>query len=165
MSKKERTAEEMATFNYIRQEINSFVVLEYGFYHLKPGQNKAHWLSVMPYMPELIDVLLKKVTSILNLQTKSKNPVFMVHVITDIAYYLSEYAVKAPDSINRNQTAKALKQKLIDANAALQGRLKTTPIERKERKKVAAKKSQQLHGQVNDMFREIQNDFRHHWGR
>ena len=161
----QRTAEEQSAFKYIRQEINNFVIQEYGYYYLKPGQTNAHWLAVMPYKPELVEILLKKVSSILNLQTHSKNPVFMTHVITDIAYYLSQYASKSPDSINRNQTAKALKQKLKDTNAVLQGRLSTTVFERKERKKVATKQARQLHGQVKDVFREMQNDFRHHWGR
>lgn len=165
MSKKERTSEEKSTYSYIRQEINNFVVTEYGYYYLKPDQNKAHWLSVMPYKPELIEKLITLVTNILNRQTNSKNPLFMLHVITDIAYYLSEYAVRSPDSINRNQSAKALKQKLMAANAAIQGKFKITKDEKIARKKAEQREARQIHTQVKDAFREMQNDFKHHWGR
>ncbi len=85
----------------------------------------------MPYKPELVEILLQKVSNILNQKMNSKNPVFMAHVITDIAYYLSQYANKNPDSINRNQTAKALKQKLKKTNAVLQGKLNVTDLEKK----------------------------------
>lgn len=166
MSKKDqRTAEEFNTYMRIRQEINNFVIHEYGYYYLQPDQTKARWLGVIPYKPELVEQLLKLVTNFLNFQTHSKNPGFMLHVITDIAYYLSEYAIKNPESINRNQTAKALKQKLMDANAVLQGRLKTTKQEKTARKRTVIKQAKQVHGQVNDLFREMQDDFRHHWCR
>ena len=89
----------------------------------------------------------------------------MVHVITDIAYYLSEYAVRSPDSINRNQSAKALKQKLMAANAAIQGKFKITKDEKIARKKAEQREARQIHTQVQDAFREMQNDFKHHWGR
>ena len=162
---KERTTEEQATYQHIRQALNDYVMQEHGYYHLKPGETKSRWIAVMPYMPELVEKLLKKVTHILNIETKSKKPVFMVHVITDIAYYLSEYAVKNPESINRNQTAKALKQKLMTENAVLQGKFKVSPQEKHERKIEAAKKARQVHSQVNGLFREMQDDFRHHWCR
>jgi hypothetical protein len=165
MSKRERTTEEKSTYLYIRQEINNFVVLEYGYYYRKPGQDKAHWLSVMPYKPELIESLLTKITEIINHKLKNKNPVFMTHVITDIAYYLSEYAIKKPDSINRNQTAKELKQKLVARNAVLQGKFKITEEEKAARKKEKQIKAKRIHTQVNDMFREVQNDHKYHWGR
>ena len=53
----QRTAEEQSAFKYIRQEINNFVIQEYGYYYLKPGQTNAHWLAVMPYKPELVEIL------------------------------------------------------------------------------------------------------------
>lgn len=162
---KQRTPEELSAFKYIRQEINNFVIEEYGYYYLKPGQLNAHWLAVMPYKPELVEILLQKVSNILNQKMNSKNPVFMTHVITDIAYYLSQYANKNPDSINRNQTAKALKQKLKETNAVLQGKLNVTDLEKKERKKVATKQARQLHSQVKDLFREMQNDHKYHWSK
>lgn len=166
MSKKDqRTPEENATFKYIRQEINTFVIQEYGFHYLKPGETNARWLTVIPYKPELVEIVLKKVTDILNRQTTNKNPVFMTHVISDIAYYLSQYANRNPDSINRNQTTIALKKTLMQENAVLQGRFKLTSKEKKERKRIKVQTARQIHGQVNDMFKDMQNDYKYHWGR
>ena len=167
MSKKERSAEENSMYNYLRQEINKFVITEYGYYYLKPGQTNSFWIGVMPYKPELVEQLLQKVTNILNRETKPENKktVFMVHVITDIAYYISEYANKAPDSINRNQTTKVLKQKLMAENSVLQGKFKFTKREIQQREKTRKKTARQIHSQVNNVFREMQNDFRHHWSR
>ena len=119
----------------------------------------------MPYKPELVETLLKKVTDILNIQTTNKTPVFMTHVISDVAYYLSQYARRSPDSINRNQTANTLKKSLIQTNAVLQGRFKITQKEKRERKRIKAQTARQIHGQVKDMFQEMQNDYKYHWGR
>ena len=166
MSKKDqRTPEENETFRNIRQQINDFVAREYGFYYQKAGQTGAHWLAVMPYKPELVEILLKKVTDILNLQTTNKTPVFMTHVISDVAYYLSQYARRSPDSINRNQTTNTLKKSLIQTNAVLQGRFKITQKEKRERKRIKAQTARQIHGQVKDMFQEMQNDYKYHWSR
>ena len=166
MSKKDqRTPEENETFRDIRQQINDFVAREYGFYYQKAGQTSAHWLAVMPYKPELVEILLKKVTDILNIQTTNKTPVFMTHVISDVAYYLSQYARRSPDSINRNQTANTLKKSLIQTNAVLQGRFKITQKEKRERKRIKTQTARQIHGQVKDMFQEMQNDYKYHWSR
>lgn len=166
MSKKDqRTPEENATFKYIRQEINTFVIQEYGYHYLKPSETNAHWLAVMPYKPELVEALLNQVTNILNRQTTNKNPGFMLHVIADIAYFLSQYVNKKPDSINRNQTTNELKRILIQKNAVLQGKFKKTPEERKERKRIKIQTARKIHSQVNDMFQDMQNDFKYHWGR
>jgi hypothetical protein len=58
-----------------------------------------------------------------------------------------------------------LKKSLIQTNAVLQGRFKITQKEKRERKRIKTQTARQIHGQVKDMFQEMQNDYKYHWGR
>ena len=41
----------------------------------------------------------------------------------------------------------------------------STQKEKRERKRIKAQTARQIHGQVKDMFQEMQNDYKYHWSR
>ena len=157
MSKKDqRSLTQRNAYHSLTTEINDFVFKQYGYHYLKPGETASQWCRSVPYMPELAEELKKIIQNFLNIRiinpSEAKDPHVIKGIITDIAYYLSRYTMKKADGICRNQATKALEEELIAGNAVMQGRLKTTRQEKKQRKRIISARDRRNHGQIANMF-------------
>ena len=158
-----------SAFHYLTKQMNDYVVKTYGFYYLKPGEDKGQWRGIVPYKPELEEELIKQTqlfvrTNIPDL-SNANNPSFVKALLLNIADFLSKYTAQNPEHRSRHQAKKALTKKLIAGNFVLQHKQPVTPEIKKQRKRIKKENAQSIHGQIKDMFREIQRDCSHHWSR
>lgn len=169
MQKQQQFTDINSAFHFLTKQMNEYVVKTYGFYYLTPDENKGQWRGIVPYKPELEEELIAQTQLFLRTNipdiSKSNDPNFVRALLFNIADYLSKYTSQNPEHASRHQAKKVLTKKLIEGNFVLQRKQPVTQETKKQRKRIKKENAQRIHGQVKDIFREIQHDCSHHWGR
>ena len=172
MAQKNNVSKESAADRLLKKYIEWIAKAVYDNYGLGPA-TKPNWIESFPHSVQLESFVISQTKVWLHTldsrDSNSTNPSFLKALVNRIAVYLSDYAVKAPNT-TKNRATNALKSALWDKNSYIQGllcwhhqkrsnsqkRSPQTVAKRRQHERMAqARKDYDTHRQVHLIFVEV----------